>query len=464
MVKLTENESQNVEYKESWRDEYIKWICGFANAQGGTIYIGVKDSKEICGVPDAKKLMEDIPNKVRDLLGIIVDVNLFQENSNEYIQIIIEASNVPISYKGQYHYRTGSTKQELKGVALQQFILKKMGKQWDDVAHESAKIDCIDEKTVSYFIKKAVAAGRLPEDIRNDDVETIFENLNLFTDDGKLKNAAILLFAKNPLKFFTGIKFKIGRFRINEADLIFQDEIEGNIFQMADKVVNILKSKYLRSFIHYEGMQRIETLEIPENALRELLYNAIVHKQYPGYPILMHVYDDHIELWNEGSLPDGYTVETLLSKHSSKPRNSNIANVFYKAGFIEAWGRGYTKIMEGFKSADLPLPTLQERDGGLVVNIPRDIQFELNKDVVQDDSLSAEMGDKWAINQIIIPKLVDILTYMSKKDSVSTDEISSHFNYSVTTTKRYLQTLVKCAYIEPLGANKNRTYKLKKKE
>lgn len=464
MVKLTENESQNVEYKESWRDEYIKWICGFANAQGGTIYIGVKDSKEICGVPDAKKLMEDIPNKVRDLLGIIVDVNLFQENSNEYIQIIIEASNVPISYKGQYHYRTGSTKQELKGVALQQFILKKMGKQWDDVAHESAKIDCIDEKTVSYFIKKAVAAGRLPEDIRNDDVETIFENLNLFTDDGKLKNAAILLFAKNPLKFFTGIKFKIGRFRINEADLIFQDEIEGNIFQMADKVVDILKSKYLRSFIHYEGMQRIETLEIPENALRELLYNAIVHKQYPGYPILMHVYDDHIELWNEGSLPDGYTVETLLSKHSSKPRNSNIANVFYKAGFIEAWGRGYTKIMEGFKSADLPLPTLQERDGGLVVNIPRDIQFELNKDVLQDDSLSSEMGDKWAINQIIIPKLVDILVYMSKKDSVSTDEISSHFNYSVTTTKRYLQTLVKCAYIEPSGANKNRTYKLKKKE
>lgn len=79
MVKLTENESQNVEYKESWRDEYIKWICGFANAQGGTIYIGVKDSKEICGVPDAKKLMEDIPNKVRDLLGIIVDAICFKK-------------------------------------------------------------------------------------------------------------------------------------------------------------------------------------------------------------------------------------------------------------------------------------------------------------------------------------------------------------------------------------------------
>lgn len=68
-------ESQNIEFKESWRDEYLKWICGFANAQGGSLYIGIKDNGEVCGVQDAKKLMEDIPNKVRDMLGILVDVN-----------------------------------------------------------------------------------------------------------------------------------------------------------------------------------------------------------------------------------------------------------------------------------------------------------------------------------------------------------------------------------------------------
>ena len=69
-------ESQNIEFKESWRDEYLKWICGFANAQGGRLYIGMCDNGEVCGVENAKKLMEDIPNKVRDTLGILVDVNL----------------------------------------------------------------------------------------------------------------------------------------------------------------------------------------------------------------------------------------------------------------------------------------------------------------------------------------------------------------------------------------------------
>ena len=73
-------ESQNTEYKESWRDEYMKWICGFANAQGGRIYIGVDDDRQVVGVEDSKRLMEDIPNKVRDVLGIIVDVNLLEED------------------------------------------------------------------------------------------------------------------------------------------------------------------------------------------------------------------------------------------------------------------------------------------------------------------------------------------------------------------------------------------------
>ena len=78
------NENQNTEWKESWRDEYLKWICGFANATGGKIYIGMNDSGKVVGVADADKLLEDIPNKVRDVLGIIVDVNLLEENGLKY--------------------------------------------------------------------------------------------------------------------------------------------------------------------------------------------------------------------------------------------------------------------------------------------------------------------------------------------------------------------------------------------
>ena len=105
---MTEN--QNTEWKESWRDEYLKWICDLANAQRGKIYIGTDDKGNVIGVQDSKKLLEDIPNKVRDILGIIVDVNLLSQEDKDYIEICVNPSSYPVNYKGEYHYRSGSTK------------------------------------------------------------------------------------------------------------------------------------------------------------------------------------------------------------------------------------------------------------------------------------------------------------------------------------------------------------------
>lgn len=99
----------------------MKWICGFANAQGGKIYIGIDDNGTVIGVPDSKKLLEDIPNKVRDILGIIVDVNLLIQDGKEYIEICVHPSSYPVNYKGEYHYRSGSRKQLLRGAALTEF-------------------------------------------------------------------------------------------------------------------------------------------------------------------------------------------------------------------------------------------------------------------------------------------------------------------------------------------------------
>ena len=371
MAKIISGESQNIEYKESWRDEYLKWICGFANAGGGTIYVGVNDNKEIIGVDNSKRLMEDIPNKIVTHLGIVADVNLLHEGKMDYIEIIVEPSNIPIAYKGIYHYRSGSTKQELRGTALQQFILKKMGRSWDDIGNDRATIDDIDRKAIDYFLRKGIEAQRIPEDQREASTKDILDSLGLIDNDGLLKNAAILLFGKNPLRFFPSIAFKIGRFGKNEADLMFQDVIDGNVIQMADRVMQILQGKYLVSPVRFEGMQRYETLEIPKEALREILYNAIAHKDYTGPDIQMHVYDDHLEIWNEGELPLGYTEETLMGRHSSKPRNRNIANAMFKAGFIDTWGRGYMKIREGFEAAGIPMPKVQNFCGGVQVTVQR---------------------------------------------------------------------------------------------
>ena len=367
-------ESQNVEYKQSWKDDYLKWICGFANAQGGTIYIGIDDNGNVCGVKDSKKLLEDIPNKVVNYMGIVVDVNLHRQDRLEYIAISVEPSNVPVSYRGKYYYRSGSTMQELNGVALQQFILKKMGHTWDDITNDNATIDAIDREAIDYFLKNGYENGRVKKDELDAPTEDVLLNLHLLSDTGKLKNAALLLFAKVPQRYFTCVQFKIGRFGHSESDLIIQDVIEGNIIQMADRVVDVLKSKYLTSPIRFEGMRRIEKLEVPEEALREILYNAIAHKDYMGAPIQMRVWDDRVEIWNEGGLPEGYTPATLLAQHSSRPRNKNIANVFFKAGFIDAWGRGYKKILEGFEAVGLPAPTIEEVDGGVRVTFKRNNQ------------------------------------------------------------------------------------------
>ena len=115
-------ENQCIEWKESWRDEYLKWISGFANAEGGLLVIGRNDRGIAVGIPNARKLLEDLPHKIRDVLGIMVDVNLTIEDDRELIEIQVEPFPYPVSYKGEYHLRSGSTKQELKGAALDRWI------------------------------------------------------------------------------------------------------------------------------------------------------------------------------------------------------------------------------------------------------------------------------------------------------------------------------------------------------
>lgn len=323
-------------------------------------------------------MLEDIPNKIITHLGIIADVNLKHESGLDYIEIYVKPYNVPISYKGIYHYRSGSTKQELKNTALQDFLLKKSGKTWDDVGIEGATTDDIDYHSIEYFLHKGIEAGRIPQNLLGASTDEILTSLQLIDNKGKIKNAAILLFGNNPHKFFHSVEFKIGRFGQDESDLITQDIVTGNIIQMADKVVDILITKYLVTPIKFNGLQRNESLEIPLDALREILYNAIAHKNYMGSAIQMHIYNDRIEIWNDGNLPEGYSEETLYNSHPSLPRNPNIANVMFKAGFIDTWGRGYKKIYTSFKSKGLPIPSVHNFFSGVQIIIKRTLFNNIN--------------------------------------------------------------------------------------
>lgn len=458
-------ESQNIEYKENWRDEYLKWVCGFANAQGGNIYIGINDDRQIVGLTNIERLMEDIPNKVVNFLGIIVDVNLLSVNDKEYIEIVVPPSNIPIALKGIYHYRSGATKQELKGAALQQFILKKMGSSWDDVENERATINDIDRSAIDYFLKKAIASNRMPSDSINDNIENILYNLNLITDNGKIKNAALLLFAKRTSKFFTSSDFRIGRFVKDESDLVFQDIVEGNIIQMADKVMELLKSKYLTAPITYKGLDRIENLEIPEDALRELIFNSIIHKDYMGVHIQLKVFNDYLWLWNQGELPESLAIEDLMLSHTSHPRNRNIANVFYKAGFIESWGRGIGKVTRSFKDVGLSIPKFECAFAGVLVTIPRPnkVSETLNNVIdTTNDTINTSHDTTNATNDTTNSDDTRtlLLEIIRNEEGLTAPILAKRIGKSLSTTKRYIKEL---SYkVEFIGATKNGGYYIKK--
>lgn len=212
-------EKQNIEFKQNWHDDYLKGVCGFANALGGTIYIGKDDNGKVVHVSNYAKLMEDIPNKIRNAMGIICDINLLEEDTAKYIEIKVQPYTVPVSLRGRYYYRSGSTTLELTGVELNEFLLKKAGKTWDDVLEESASLDDIEEKSIHQFLKDSEEKGRMPDTLELTLLQ-IIDKLRLI-EQGKLKRAALILFGKDPNRFYPNIMVKIGRFGKDSTDLKF---------------------------------------------------------------------------------------------------------------------------------------------------------------------------------------------------------------------------------------------------
>ena len=227
-------------------------------------------------------------------------------------------------------------------------------------------VDDLDTQAIARFCERAIRSKRLGAEILEDDDRTLIEKLRL-TDGAYLKRAAVLLFHPDPEAFVTGASIKIGYFK-SDSDLLYHDEIQGGLFAQVDKATDLLLTKYLKAMISYEGVQRVETYPVPESALREALLNAVAHKDYSsGTPIQVSVYDDKILFWNNGRLPDNWTVESLNAKHASQPFNPDIANAFFRAGMIEAWGRGIEKMRADCIAHGVPGPELRYETTGLWV-------------------------------------------------------------------------------------------------
>jgi ATP-dependent DNA helicase RecG len=441
-------ETQCIEWKESWRDECVKWLCGFANANGGVLVIGRDNKGKAVGVSHAGKLMEDLPNKIRDVLGIMADVRLVKTAGKELVEIRVEPYPSPISYKGVYYIRSGSTTQELKGAALEQFLLKKRGRHWDDAPEPSFTARLCSAEALRLFKAGASQSGRMDRSVLRDSREVILGNLEL-TEKHGLKRATCLLFSSRPEQYVSGAWIKIGFF-VTDDDLRYQDEVHGSLFEQVERALELLHTKYLKAYISYHGLQRRETFLYPYAALREALLNAVVHKDYSGgVPIQISVYDDKLVLWNSGDLPERWTLEKLLGKHPSKPFNPLIANAFFRAGYIESWGRGIEKINHECREHGIDPPAYDFGLAGLMLTFhanPAHLRASASGTV--QDRLGEKLGEKLGETRTAI------VQSMKDNPRVTVSELAKRLRLSTTAIEKNIHHLKTKGYVKRVGPAK----------
>lgn len=176
---------------------------------------------------------------------------------------------------------------------------------------------------------------------------------------------------------------------------------------------------------------RIEKLEYPVAALREMLLNALVHRNYMGAPIQIRVYNDKITIWNEGNLPEGITLENLKLQHSSKPRNPIIADVCFKGGYIDIWGSGTLKIINACKEVNLPEPEMKECFGGFMVSVFKQKEYKQDKD---SDNIVRE-----EIPQLVNTRQKKAIEYVREKGIITNKEYQKMFKVSQKNSNQWFE-------------------------
>jgi len=447
-------ENQKTEWKRSWRDEFMKEICGLANAQGGTLEIGRDDTGIVSGVADAKKLLEELPNTIRHTLGIVPSVELLVENNEQYVAVTVNASSTPVSFRGRYYLRSGSTTQELDGSELDNFILRRLGKTWDGITISGITVSDLDTSSFRKFREKALASERLQNTDLEISDEALLESLMLI-ENGELTRAAILLFHGNPEKYIFGAYVKVGYFETG-ADLIYQDEFHGSLISMPDQIVDTIYRKYFKGIISYEGLQRVTDYPIPRPALRETILNAIVHRDYTtGIPIQIKVFPDSVIIYNDGRLPENWTVADLLSKHRSRPYNPKIANAFFRSGYIETWGRGIERITTACKEAGKREPLFEASTSEIKVTFYTDVGVNVG------DSVGVNVGDSIGVKLSEVQ--VQILEKMKNDVTISARAIAENIGIAPRNVERNISELKKLGFVERVGSAKSGKWIVKTK-
>lgn len=370
---LEDHETENREFKSSvsLREKIGRAISAFSNKEGGLIFVGIDDDRNILGLTIGKNTLEDLANYIiantdpRCYPSIKVETIA---DKNIIVIDVHESDEKPIFFRGRAYIRMGRTNQILSASQVREFIENgRHSISWDEKILENASLEDIDDNKLKWFLENA-------ESERNRDIDPqtpvreALNKLDLLKDDS-LTNAALLLFGKNPQKFFLQAQTKCARFKGTNLDFDDMAIFEGSILDQRDNALGFIKKHIKRSAV-ITDTERDEKLEYPIVALREAITNAICHRDYQlSSNVQINIFDDRIEIWGCGSLPGNLTIDDLKVEHTSVPRNKLIAKRFFDIKFIETWGTGTLRLIQSCIDHGLPEPIFEIKSGNLVVTI-----------------------------------------------------------------------------------------------
>ena len=356
---LKSGETENVEFKETDNDAFYKTLSAFSNKDGGFAILGVNDKGEIKGIKSSSQYLTDLTNKIVNNLGIRPQIKTHEIKDKRIAVIEVEKSLNLVGYKGHYYTRVGNTTREMTPQELRKKLL--IGVGWDALPTDFS-LDKIDSETVKRFIRLSKEKGRLNFADETESIDKVLSKLGLLIN-GKLTNGAIMVFGKNPQKHFDYTKVRIGRFK-TPTTIIGDKWTDGDLFNQVKEAMETIQS-FTNVRYEIKGLEREEIWDYPLDALREVLINALIHRDYfERSEVTIKIYDDSIYFYNPGELPEGITTEDLKKpSHDSKPRNKLLARIFYLAGYIEQWGTGTYRIIESLRKAGLPEPQFESRSG-----------------------------------------------------------------------------------------------------
>lgn len=380
---VADGESETLEFKKTTGQlsKSAKTLCGFLNCRGGALLFGVEPDGRIAGQIVADTTLRDIAALLQAFEPqppVSMHRVRLPDSSLEVIvlQADFRADLLPFTHDGRAYERIGTTTSPMSQQRYQELLINRLHSRsrWENQRAEGFKLEDLDEEEIRRTARLGISSGRLPEFTGFDALE-VLDRFGLRAD-GCLLNAALVVYGKRLLPQFTQCQLRMARFRgIDKTEFLDQRQLHGHAFTLLEEAILFLRRHLPTAGRIQPGLfERADEPLFPFEALREALVNAFCHRDYssPGGAISLAVYDDRLEIWSDGSLPFGLTVDDLRREHLSRPRNPLIAEVFFRRGLIERWGRGTQKIIELCIRAGHPEPEFLEQNSAVGVRfLPR---------------------------------------------------------------------------------------------